>query len=337
MTETPILELRNLTKRFPGRRRMMGLVPGQDVQAVSGIDFSVGRGETLALVGESGCGKTTTIKMILRLVRPTSGQVLFEGRDVWAMDRSGVCDLRRRVQAVFQDPFASLNPYMRVHQIVGEPLVIQGGMTAGERARRIDEVLEAVGLSSRQAMSYPHEFSGGQRQRVAIAAALVSKPALMVLDEPVSALDVSIRAQIMNLFKEIQERYGVSYIVVAHDLGTTRFLSDSIAVMYLGRVVEHGSSDAVFTDPRHPYTRALMSAALPATPDKTDEEIILSGEPPSPIAPPSGCAFHPRCQSVLGRICEDVPPETVDVDAAGHRVACHIQSQRNIRHDEDVQ
>jgi len=321
-SDAPILQVENLTQIFEPGGTLFRKSGGR-VRAVNEIGFAIPTGRTHALVGESGCGKTTTIKLVLRLLRPTGGTVRFKGQDIWQMGAGDVRQFRRSVQAVFQDPWASLNPHMRVRQIVEEPLIVMGLGDKAERARRVDEVLEAVGLRSDQANNYPHEFSGGQRQRIAIAAALSSKPELMVLDEPVSALDVSIRAQIMNLFKEIQERFGVSYLVVAHDLGTTRFLADDVSVMYLGRIVESGPADALFSDPCHPYTEALLSAALRPDPDTVDREIILSGEQPSPIHPPSGCAFHPRCHKLLDHRCEaQVPPVFLGASPA-HSVACY--------------
>ncbi|WP_226627888.1 ABC transporter ATP-binding protein [Alloyangia pacifica] len=311
----PILQVRGLSRSFP-------IGGGRDVQAVQDLNFEVPAGQTLALVGESGCGKTTTTKMILRLDSPTHGQVLVDGQDVHGLRGSGLRDYRAKVQAVFQDPFASLSPRMRVRDIVAEPLEVQGHHSRKEIDRRVHEVLDAVGLRHDQARNYPHEFSGGQRQRIAIASALVSRPELIVLDEPVSALDVSIRSQIMNLFKDLQEEFGVSYLLVAHDLATTRYLADQVAVMYLGRIVEYGPSEQVFNDPQHPYTKALFSAALPSHPSEPDTEIMLEGEIPSPLAPPSGCAFHPRCQLRLGEVCaRDRPrPEWSDT---GVMLACH--------------
>lgn len=275
-----LLEARRLSKHF-GR-----------VKAVDGLDFSLNRGRTLAVVGESGCGKTTTAKLVLRLEQPSSGSVLIDGEDVHTLRGDALRRFRMRVQAVFQDPWSSLNPRMRVRSIVAEPLIVNERSSRKEIDRRVDKVLRDVGMRPERARNFPHEFSGGQRQRIAIASALISNPALIILDEPVSALDVSIRAQIMNLFKDLQREYEVSYLLVAHDLGTTRYMADDIAVMYLGRIVEYAASEDLFENPRHPYTRALLSAVLPSHPDESGEETVLSGEIPSPLNPPAGCRFN---------------------------------------------
>lgn len=296
------------------------------VRAVEDVSFTLRSGETLAFVGESGCGKTTTTKQILRLDTPTSGEVLLDGENVHEMRGADLRRFRTRVQAVFQDPWSSLNPRMRVGEIIGESLVINQRITRTELDRRVGEVLEHVGLRPEQARRFPHEFSGGQRQRVAIAAALISRPDLIVLDEPVSALDVSIRAQIMNLFKDLQKTYKAAYLLVAHDLGTTRYMADHIAVMYLGQIVEYGPTEEIFERPHHPYTRALLSAVPPTHPDAPHEEILLSGEIPSPINPPSGCAFHPRCPQNLGEVCARHSP-ALDLIAPGHSAACHIYTE----------
>jgi oligopeptide/dipeptide ABC transporter ATP-binding protein len=322
MATDDLLTVRGLTKHFPiggglfgGRQKL--------VKAVDGVSFSVRRGETLALVGESGCGKTTTAKLILLLEEPTAGEVLLDGENVHKFKGSALKRFRTRVQAVFQDPWSSLNPRMRVRDIVSEPLVVNEKLTAKEVDLRVHKVLEDVGLRPEQARNFPHEFSGGQRQRIAIASALISNPDLLVLDEPVSALDVSIRAQIMNLFKDLQAEYGVGYLLVAHDLGTTRYMADHIAVMYLGKMVEFAPSETLFEEPKHPYTRALLSAALPSHPDAPHEEIVLTGEVPSPIDPPGGCPFHPRCPQYIGPVCDNTVPPLVG-DPARHCVACHL-------------
>jgi oligopeptide/dipeptide ABC transporter ATP-binding protein len=292
------------------------------VKAVDDISFTLQQGETLALVGESGCGKTTTAKLILRLEQPTSGEVLIDGKDVHALSGSELKDYRTMVQAVFQDPWSSLSPRMRVRNIVAEPLVINQKVSRAQIDERVKEVIASVGLRPEQANLYPHEFSGGQRQRIAMASALISHPKLIILDEPVSALDVSIRAQIMNLLVDLQQQYNVSYLVIAHHLATTRYMAHEVAVMYLGKIVEKARTEELFNNPLHPYTRALFSAALPSHPDIEREEIILRGEVPSPINPPSGCRFHPRCPLAKPE-CATVEPVEKQVDT-GHMVACHL-------------
>jgi oligopeptide/dipeptide ABC transporter ATP-binding protein len=316
----PLLEASSLTKHFPVRRGLLGWSTGL-VRAVDSVSFRIEAGTTLGLVGESGCGKTTTSKLVLGLERPTAGAIRFDGADVATLDSEGMRRYRRGVQAVFQDPYASLDPRMRVGSIIAEPLVINERPGATERRRRIQELLELVGLPERSADLFPHEFSGGQRQRIAIARALALSPRLIVLDEPVSALDVSIRAQILNLLRDLQKRFGVAYLFIAHDLAAVAHMSHTIAVMYLGQIVEWGEAADVALAPKHPYTQALFAAALPIDVDEPREEIVLSGEVPSPLAPPSGCRFHPRCPHAMAR-CEIEEPALRR--EGGRLVACHL-------------
>jgi peptide/nickel transport system ATP-binding protein/oligopeptide transport system ATP-binding protein len=322
MSAAPILRVQRLKKHFPVTQGLLWMKVLGWVKAVDDVSFSIRQGETLALVGESGCGKTTTAKLILRLEQPTAGQVFVDGKDVHALSGDLLKEYRTTVQAVFQDPWSSLSPRMRVRDIVAEPLVVNRQVSAGEVKERVAEILGHVGLRPQQADLYPHEFSGGQRQRIAVASALVSNPKLVVLDEPVSALDVSIRAQIMNLLADLQAQYGVSYLLIAHHLATTRYMAHEVAVMYLGKIVEKARTQELFENPLHPYTKALFSAALPAHPDEVREEIILAGEVPSPINPPAGCRFHPRCPFAMPR-CAEVEPELKEM-ATDHPVACHL-------------
>jgi oligopeptide/dipeptide ABC transporter ATP-binding protein len=321
-TDDALLQVVDLKKYFPVTQGLVLMKTVGHVQAVDGISFNVGQGETLGLVGESGCGKTTTSKLILRLEQPTEGRILLEGRDIQGFKGTELQDYRTMVQAVFQDPWSSLSPRMRVRDIVAEPLVVNRQVTAQERDDRVAEVMQQVGLHPEQSSNYPHEFSGGQRQRIAVASALVSYPKLIVLDEPVSALDVSIRAQVMNLLKDLQAQYNVSYLLIAHNLATVRYMAHQTAVMYLGQVVEYAETEELYQNPLHPYTKALFSAALPSHPDLIREDIVLTGEVPSPINPPSGCRFHPRCPFAMDK-CAEAAPEEKEV-APGHLISCHL-------------
>ena len=317
---TPLLEAVDLAKHFPVRRGIFGRTRGA-VRAVDGVTFVVEKGKTLGVVGESGCGKTTTAKLVLGLEEPTGGSLRFNGADLSTLDAAGRRRYRRGIQAVFQDPFASLNPRMRVGQIIMEPLITHEKLVGADVKKRLERLLDLVGLPAKAADLFPHEFSGGQRQRIAIARSLSLSPSLVVLDEPVSALDVSIRAQILNLLRDLQAELGLAYLFIAHDLAAVAHMSNTIAVMYLGRIVEMGDATTVATKSRHPYTRALFAAALPSHPDEKREEIVLTGEVPSPLNPPAGCHFHPRCPSVMER-CRSEEPKLRTID--GIRVACHL-------------
>jgi oligopeptide/dipeptide ABC transporter ATP-binding protein len=317
-----LLEALDLKKHFPVTRGLLISRAVGWIKAVDGVSFQLHQGRTLGLVGESGCGKSTTAKMLLMLERPTSGSILFQGDDIHRADAVKRRDYRSSVQAVFQDPWSSLNPRMRVRDLIAEPMVINWQLPRKEVQERVAKLLGDVGLNSYHSNLYPHEFSGGQRQRLAIARALSLNPSVIVLDEPVSALDVSIRAQIMNLLKDLQEEYNIGYLLIAHHLATVRYMCHKVAVMYLGEIVEFADSKQLFDNPLHPYTKALMSAALPSHPDIQQEEMILPGEVPSPLNPPSGCRFHPRCPFVMDRCAVEVPVEK-EVEP-GHRVACHL-------------
>jgi oligopeptide/dipeptide ABC transporter ATP-binding protein len=323
-----LLTIDRVSKRFElGGTLAFGRGGGEVVRAVDDVSFSIGHGVTVALVGESGCGKTTTSRLVLRLQKPSDGRVLYRGRDIQNLRGSELRQYRSEVQAVLQDPWSSLNPRMRVRDIIAEPMDARQKLPRDRRRERIEELLAQVGLDQDASNSFPHEFSGGQRQRIAVARSLSVDPRLIVLDEPVSALDVSFRAQVMNLLKDLQEQLGISYLLIAHNLATVRYLSRFVAVMYLGRIVEHAPSEILFTHPLHPYTKALISAAETARPGVKRNRIILRGEVPSPLDPPRGCSFHPRCplREILGRPpqCEDQQPVLREV-GAGRSVACHF-------------
>jgi oligopeptide/dipeptide ABC transporter ATP-binding protein len=317
-----LLEVRGLEKRFPlGRGRLRG---GPSVRAVDGVSFWLRPGETLGLVGESGCGKTTTGRAVLRLIEPTAGTIRYRGEDVRAMDRAALRAFRRKAQIVFQDPFGSLNPRLTVAAMLDEVLRVHGlaGDRGGRRARVVD-LLERVGLRPEHVDRYPHEFSGGQRQRLGIARALAVEPELLVLDEPVSALDVSVQAQVVNLLEDLQAQLGLTYLIIAHDLALVEHVSDRVAVMYLGRIVESAPAAELYRSPRHPYTRALLSAVPRPDPDAVRQErIVLSGDVPSPVSPPSGCPFHPRCpHPAKDEVCGSVVPP-LEEKAPGQFAAC---------------
>jgi oligopeptide transport system ATP-binding protein len=320
---TELLRVENLVKHFPIRRGLLQKQVGA-VRAVDGISFGINQGETVGLVGESGCGKSTTGRAILQLYRPTSGKVLFDGVDLVTLGGEDLRRMRRKMQIIFQDPYASLNPRMTVGEIIGEPLLVHGLATEKEIKDRVAQLLELVRLSPAFASRYPHEFSGGQRQRVGIARALALQPSFIVCDEPISALDVSIQAQVVNLLEDLQKEFGLTYLFIAHDLSMVRHISNRIAVMYLGIIVELTSSEELHTKPLHPYTQALLSAVPIPDPvvEETRRRIILEGDVPSPVNPPSGCRFRTRCP-LAKEICAEKQPDFREV-AAGHFVACHM-------------
>ena len=326
----PILRVRDLVKHYPVTQGVLLKRTLGHVRAVDGVSFDLARGETLGIVGESGCGKSTLAQVLMRLQRPTSGTATFEGRDMFRMRGAELRKLRRDVQIVLQDPYTSLNPRRTVGDIVGEPFEIHPEVAPkGDRRRRVQELLDVVGLDPEHVRRYPHQFSGGQRQRIGIARALALKPKVIICDEPVSALDVSIQAQVMNLLGELQAEYGLSYVFIAHDLGVVRHLSDRVAVMYLGKIVEQGTDEQIYRHPQHPYTQALLSSVPVADPESRGrrEVIRLSGDVPSPAAPPSGCRFRTRCWKAREH-CAEQQPE-LEVRIGQHPAACHYAEERS--------
>ncbi len=319
----PLVKVRNVTKYFPVRsgvfRRTIGYV-----KAVDGVDLDVFVGETLGLVGESGCGKSTLGRAIMYLDPPTSGSISYDGDEIAEMDKEGLKSLRRKIQIMFQDPFSSLNPRMPVGETISEGLIVHKIAGVKDRKGLVTQMLQKVGLHENHSIRYPHEFSGGQRQRIGIARALVTGPSFLVCDEPVSALDVSIQSQILNLLTELKEEFQLTYLFISHDLSVVEHICDRVAVMYLGKIVEIGDRKDIFENPKHPYTQALISAAPIADPRKTRDAILLEGDVPSPIEPPSGCSFHPRCP-IAEDICKEVMPKLINIDGiTGQRAACHM-------------
>jgi oligopeptide transport system ATP-binding protein len=322
LSQAPVLQVDGLVKHFPVargllRRKLIGVV-----RAVEDVTFEIARGETLALVGESGCGKSTTGRLILRLMDPTAGSIRFKGEEIASLNKEAMRKLRRHIQIIFQDPYASLNPRMTVGDIITEPLNVHEIGDAASRAGRVRELLDLVGLAPEHASRYPHQFSGGQRQRIGIARALAGDPQLIVCDEPVSALDVSIQAQIVNLLQNIQQRFGLSYLFIAHDLAVVKHISDRVAVMYLGKLVEIADKKTIYAKPLHPYTQALMAAIPKTDPTLRTRRVMLQGDVPNPFNPPSGCRFHTRCPHAQAR-CEVEEPKLREA-APGHRLACHF-------------
>jgi len=322
-----LIEVRGLVKYFPVRGGILQRTQGW-VQAVDGVSFTIRQGETLGLVGESGCGKTTVGRLLLRLIEPTGGQVLFEGHDLTRTGQSELKSLRREMQIIFQDPFSSLDPRSQIGDSIAEGLLVHGMRDPKERRRKVLEIMETVGLSEDHMRRYPHEFSGGQRQRIGIARALVLRPKFVVCDEPVSALDVSIQSQVLNLLRQLQREFNLTYLFIAHNMSVVEHISDRVAVMYLGKIVEIAERLELYRNPQHPYTQALMSAIPVPSPDLRRERILLKGEVPSPLNPPSGCRFHPRCPIAVD-ICSRLEPPLIDL-GGGHMAACHLRTPQSL-------
>lgn len=323
MKETPLLEVKNLQKSFTVKKGFFGT--SKQLRAVDGISFTIHKGETFSLVGESGCGKSTTGRLVTRLLTPNSGEVIFNGTDISGYNENQMRPLRKDMQMVFQDPYASLNPRMKVKELVAEPLLIHTKLSSKERDKLACELLETVGLNSFHAERFAHEFSGGQRQRIGIARALSVRPNLIVADEPVSALDVSIQSQVLNLLQDLQEEYGLTYLFISHDLSVVEHISDRIGVMYLGALVETADKDTLYDRPLHPYTQALLSSVPVPDPKMKKERIILKGDLPSPVNPPTGCRFHTRCPSCM-EVCKQITPVYREIEP-GHQVACHLYDE----------
>jgi oligopeptide/dipeptide ABC transporter ATP-binding protein len=335
--QAALLEARDLKKHFVVNRSLFGK-PLKTLKAVDGVNLMLNAGETLAIVGESGCGKSTVGRLLLALLEPTEGDVHFDGERLGDLSEATLRTRRRHFQLIFQDPFASLNPRMSVHDIIAEPLMLHNIVTASERSQRVRDLMRRVGLKPEQAQRYPHEFSGGQRQRIVIARALAGEPKLLICDEPVSALDVSIRAQILNLLRDLQRDLGLAMIFISHDLAVVKHIADRVAVMYLGRIVELAPADDLFANPKHPYTRALLSAIPVTVPHAVRQKVLLEGDVPSPIDPPPGCHFHTRCPHVTARCRAEQPALAVTGSLREHQVACHeagaLPPARNLLPDE---
>ena len=323
MTE-PLLRVEGLKKYFPIRKGLLSRVSGH-VKAVDDVSFYVNKGETLGIVGESGCGKSTTGRMLMRLLEPSEGKVFFDGKELTSISNDDMRKARREIQMVFQDPYASLNPRHTIEKILEEPLIVHGIGNPKERKKKVRDFLEIVGLSSYHAKRYPHQFSGGQRQRIGIARALMTNPKLIIADEPVSALDVSIQAQVLNLMQDLQKELNLTYIFIAHDLGVVRHISDRVGVMYLGKMVEVAVSEKLYDKPLHPYTQALLSAVPVPDPNFVRDQILIKGDIPSPSNPPSGCTFHTRCPFKMD-VCTKIVPKLEELES-GHSVACHLYGE----------